>query len=107
MRVIRAHEMHFVSEHSLEAHPDVGLDVLRDVPDVKRAVGVGERGSDKKLAGHPASLPEISLPASAPLRAARWPGSPAALAGVLHGLEFRLVDRLFEGLFTGDLAAVE
>src|SRR5581483_221481 len=56
MRVIRAHEMHLISQHPLEAHPDVGLDVLHDVPDVKRAVGVGKGGSDEDFAGHPASL---------------------------------------------------
>jgi len=31
-----ADEMHFVSLHPLEAHPDVGLDVLHDVADVER-----------------------------------------------------------------------
>jgi hypothetical protein len=61
MRVIRAHEMHHVSPHPLEAHPDVGLDVLHDVPDVERAVGVGERGGDEEFAGHPHSLPEMAL----------------------------------------------
>src|ERR1700722_10786478 len=71
MRIVGAHEMHLIPEHSLEAHPDIGLDVLHDVPDVKRAVGVGKRGSDKNLAGHPASLPEIAPPASAPRRAVR------------------------------------
>ena len=38
-----------VSLHALESHPDVGLDVLHDVPDVERAVGVGERGGDEDL----------------------------------------------------------
>src|SRR5579863_5599042 len=54
--VVRADEMHDISKHPLEAHPDVGLDVLHDVPDVERAVGVGQRGGDEEIAGHPASL---------------------------------------------------
>ena len=37
--------------HALEAHPDVGLDVLHDVADVERAVGVGQGGGDEELAG--------------------------------------------------------
>ena len=41
-----------VSLHALEPHPDVGLDVLHDVADVERAVGVRQRGGDEKLAGH-------------------------------------------------------
>ena len=53
VRIVRADEEQFVPLHALEAHPDVRLDVLHDVPDVKRAVGVGERGGDKDLAGHP------------------------------------------------------
>ena len=54
--VVCADEMHGISEHALEAHPDVGLDVLHDMPDVKRAVGVGQRGGDEEFAGHPHSL---------------------------------------------------
>ena len=42
VRVVRADEMHVIAAHPLEAHPDVGLDVLHDVPDVERAVGVGQ-----------------------------------------------------------------
>jgi hypothetical protein len=41
MRVVGAHEMHFVAAHALEAHPDVGLDVFHDVADVERAIGIG------------------------------------------------------------------
>ena len=52
VRVVRAHEMHLIALHALEAHPDVRLDVLHDVPDVKRAVGVGERRRDEEFLGH-------------------------------------------------------
>jgi hypothetical protein len=41
--VVGAHEMHGVSVHALETHPDVGLDVLHDVADVKRRVGIRQR----------------------------------------------------------------
>src|SRR5258707_2414457 len=56
VRVVRADEMHDISEHPLEAYPDVGLDVFHDMPDVERAVGVGQRGGDEEFAGHPSSL---------------------------------------------------
>ena len=36
VRVVGADEMHLVALHPLEAHPDVGLDVLHDVADVER-----------------------------------------------------------------------
>ncbi len=52
VRVVGADEMHLVPLHALEPHPDVGLDVLHDVADVERAVGVGQGGGDKELAGH-------------------------------------------------------
>ena len=42
VRVVGADEMHLVALHPLEAHPDVGLDVLHDVPDVERPVRVGK-----------------------------------------------------------------
>ena len=57
VRVVRADEKDLVALHALEAHPDIGLDVLHDVPDVERAVGVGQSGSDEEFAGHPDSLP--------------------------------------------------
>ncbi|MNC86146.1 hypothetical protein D3C83_17840 [compost metagenome] len=51
--VVGAHEVHLVAAHALESHPDVGLDVLHDVPDVERAVRVGQRSGDEKPAsGH-------------------------------------------------------
>ena len=52
VRVVGADEVHLVALHPLEAHPDVGLDVLHDVADVERAVGVGQRRGDEELAGH-------------------------------------------------------
>src|ERR1700749_4391058 len=66
VRVIRAYEMPLVAQHPLEAHPDVGLDVLHDVPDVKRAIGVGQGGGDENLAGHAGSLPEMLQAAGNP-----------------------------------------
>ncbi len=51
--VVCAHEIDLVALHSLETHPDVGLDVLHDVADVEVAVGVGQCGGDEELAlGH-------------------------------------------------------
>jgi hypothetical protein len=44
-------EMHLVALHALEAHPDVGLDVLHDVADVERAVRIGQARGDEELAG--------------------------------------------------------
>ena len=51
MRVVRAHPVHLVPQHALKAHPDVGLDVLHDVADVKRPVRVRQRGRDEEAAG--------------------------------------------------------
>ena len=48
--VIGAHEMHRIAAHSLMTNPDVGLDVLHDVADVKGPVGIGQSGSDKEIA---------------------------------------------------------
>jgi hypothetical protein len=44
--------MHFVALHSLEAHPDVGLDVLHEVAEVDAAVGVRQRRGDEDPALH-------------------------------------------------------
>jgi hypothetical protein len=49
MAVVGADEMNPVALHALEAHPDVRLDVLHDVPDMKRTVGVGQGGGDEKV----------------------------------------------------------
>ena len=40
VRVVRTHEVHDVALHALEAHPDIGLDVLHDVADMERAVRI-------------------------------------------------------------------
>ncbi len=53
MGIVGADEVHLVPLHALEAHPDVGLDVLHDVTDVERAVGVRQGGGEEDLAGHP------------------------------------------------------
>ena len=55
--VVRADEVHGallsgVALHSLEADPDVGLDVLHHVADVEGSVGVGQGGGDEQLACH-------------------------------------------------------
>ena len=53
VRVVGADEVHLVALHALEAHPDVGLDVLHDVADVERAVGVRQRRRDEQPACGP------------------------------------------------------
>ena len=59
VRVARPDEQAVVAAHALEAHPDVGLDVLDDVPEVRRAVGVRQRAGDEDralgLGGHGAA----------------------------------------------------
>jgi len=42
----------FVAPHFLEAHPDVGLDVLHQVAQVDAAVGIGEGGGDEDFSCH-------------------------------------------------------
>src|SRR5262249_40380120 len=49
VRVVRADEMNRVPLHALEAHPDIGLDVLHDVADVKRPIRERESGGDEEL----------------------------------------------------------
>ncbi len=49
--IIGADKMHCVALHALEAHPDIRLDVLHDVADVKRPVSVRQRCSDEEVAG--------------------------------------------------------
>ncbi len=51
VRVVGADEMHLVALHALETHPDVGLDVLHDVADVKRPVGIRQGRGDEEPAG--------------------------------------------------------
>jgi hypothetical protein len=54
MGIVRAHELDLVALHALEAHPDVSLDVLHDVADVKGAVGIGQGSGDEEFARHDA-----------------------------------------------------
>jgi hypothetical protein len=41
----------------LEARPDIGLDVLDQVAEMDRAVGIGQGAGDKDLAGHHGFFP--------------------------------------------------
>ena len=45
--VVSADEIDFMALHSLEPDPDVSLDVLHDVADMERCIGVRQGGSDK------------------------------------------------------------
>jgi hypothetical protein len=47
--------MNFVAAHALEAHPDVGLDVLHHVADVEGRVCVRQRRRHEEFAGHGAT----------------------------------------------------
>jgi hypothetical protein len=50
--------------HALETHPDVGLDVFHDVPDVKRAVCIRQCSRDENAAlGHEKALIRVRLKA--------------------------------------------
>ena len=53
--------------HSLMSHPDVSLDVLHHVPDVKGRVGVGQGGGDEQLAGHAVDSREAPSRTDGPL----------------------------------------
>jgi hypothetical protein len=48
VRVVGADEVHRAALHALEAHPDVGLDVLHDVADVERSVRERQCGRDER-----------------------------------------------------------
>jgi len=52
MRIVRADKVHGMPGHTHRAHPDVRLDVLHNVADVKGAVGIGQCGRDKYGSGH-------------------------------------------------------
>jgi hypothetical protein len=39
--------MHLVAHQALKTHPDISLDILHDVPDMERAIGVGQSGGDE------------------------------------------------------------
>ena len=45
--IVGTNKVNLVTLHALETHPDIGLDVLHDVPDVERAVGVGQGSGDE------------------------------------------------------------
>ncbi len=49
VRVVGTDEVHGVTLHAPEAHPDVGLDVLHDVADVKRSVRIRQRRGDEQF----------------------------------------------------------
>ena len=57
--VVGAHVVDAVALHLLEPHPYVGLDVLDQVAEVDRAVGVGQGGGDEDAAGH--GLADVGL----------------------------------------------
>ena len=46
--VVGADEVHFAALHALKAHPDIGLDVLHDVTDVKRPIGIRQGGGHEE-----------------------------------------------------------
>ena len=52
VRVVGADIPALIAAHLLEAHPDVGLDVLDEMAKVDGAISVGQGGSDEDLAGH-------------------------------------------------------
>ena len=58
--IIRTHKIDIVALHLVKTHPDIGLDVLHDVPDVEVAVGIGQGGGNEKLAGHGADYFQVS-----------------------------------------------
>ena len=80
--VVRAHVVALVPAHLLEAHPDVGLDVLHEMAEVDAAVGIGQRGGDEELALHrgarkPASLTKRMRTGLRDVRRSRASGAPA------------------------------
>ena len=50
--VVGADVMHLVAQHSLQTHPDIGLNVFDQVADVDGAVGVRQRRGDEDFAAH-------------------------------------------------------
>ena len=52
MRIRRTDEVKFVALHALKSYPDVAVELVDDVPDVERSVGVGKRGRDENFTGH-------------------------------------------------------
>jgi len=39
--VVGAAVMHFIALHALKAHPDIGLDIFDQMPEVDGAIGIG------------------------------------------------------------------
>ena len=50
MRVVSAHIDDAMTTQLLKTHPDIGLDVLDQMPDVNLSVGVGQCRRDEDLA---------------------------------------------------------
>ena len=51
--VIGADKVNGMTKHALSTHPNISLDVLHDVTNVKVSIGVGQGGGDEQLArGH-------------------------------------------------------
>ena len=48
--VVGANKVNLMPLHALETHPDIGLDVLHDVPDMEGAIGVRQGGGDEDTA---------------------------------------------------------
>ena len=47
VRVVGTHVVGLMTAHALEAYPDIGLDVLDQVADMDRPVGIRQGGSDE------------------------------------------------------------
>ena len=52
MGIVSPHKVHRMTRHAHGAYPDVGLDVLHYVANMKRAIGVGKGGRNEQGAGH-------------------------------------------------------
>ena len=71
VRVVGAEVEAVVADELLESHPDVGLDVLDQVADVDRAVGVGQGGGDEDST-HDRGVLRVRCIRSAKTQAAKW-----------------------------------
>ena len=54
--VVGAYKVDLMALHALGADPNVSLDVLHDVANVKISIGIGQSGGDKQLAYRHGSL---------------------------------------------------
>ena len=50
--VVSPHKVYGMTRHAHGPYPDVGLDVLHDVANMKRAIGVRQGGRNEQGAGH-------------------------------------------------------